>query len=48
MFFAEDLAYWVGPVPAVEGLVDAVTFGVSLVNLDGSPVDSPPILGGGL
>jgi anti-sigma factor RsiW len=36
MFFADDLAYWVGPVPAVEGLADDARFGVSLVSVDGA------------
>ena len=34
MFFSDDLAYWIGPVPAVEGLVAGATFGVSLVDID--------------
>jgi hypothetical protein len=48
MFFSDDLAYWIGPVPAVEGLVDGATFGVSLVATDGTVVDPVPVLGGGL
>ncbi len=36
MFFSDDLAYWIGPVEAVEGLVGDATFGVTLVSLDGS------------
>jgi hypothetical protein len=41
MFFSDGLAYWIGPVPAVEGLAGDATFGVSLVSVDGSvePVD---------
>ncbi|HEX5148220.1 MAG TPA: hypothetical protein VFW02_03990, partial [Candidatus Limnocylindrales bacterium] len=48
MFFADDLAYWVGPAPAVAGLVSGATFGVSLVDVGGAPVDTAPVLGGGL
>jgi hypothetical protein len=47
MFFSEGLAYWIGPVPAVEGLVGAARFGVSLVTIDGSR-DSEDVLVGGL
>lgn len=36
MFFGDDLAYWVGPVPAVQGLAGDARFGVTLVSLDGS------------
>jgi hypothetical protein len=48
MFFSEDLAYWIGPAPAVAGLVGGATFGVSLVDVSGSAVDPDPVLGGGL
>lgn len=48
MFFSDNLAYWAGPAPAVAGLVGDATFGVSLVNTDGSAVDPDPVLGGGL
>ena len=48
MFFSDDLAYWVGPVSAVEGLVGDATFGVSLVDSSGAPVSSTPVLLGGL
>jgi hypothetical protein len=48
MFFSDDLAYWVGPAPAVDGLVSGATFGVSLVNADGSAVDTEPVLNGAL
>ena len=36
MFFSDDLAYWIGPVGAVAGLVENATFGVTLVSLDGT------------
>jgi hypothetical protein len=48
MFFSNDLAYWIGPAPAVAGLVDGATFGVSLIDTSGSPVDAPPVLDGSL
>ena len=48
MFFSEDLAYWVGPAPSVAGLINGATFGVSLVNLDGTPVGANAVLSGGL
>lgn len=48
MFFSGDLAYWIGPVPAVEGLLSGATFGVSLVDASGAALDSEPVLGGGL
>ena len=48
MFFSDDLAYWVGPAPSVAGLVGDVTFGVSLANVDGSALDSAPVLDGKL
>jgi hypothetical protein len=48
MFFSDDLAYWVGPAPAVAGLVGGATFGVSLVDASGSAVGGNPVLGGGL
>lgn len=48
MFFSNDLAYWIGPVPAVSGLSGDATFGVSLVDASGSAVDTNPVLGGGL
>jgi hypothetical protein len=48
MFFNEDLAFWVGPSPAIEGLSGGATFGVSLVDAAGSSVDSDPVLLGEL
>ena len=47
MFFSDGLAYWVGPVPAVEGLSGDARFGVTLVTLDGS-ADSVDVLTGDL
>lgn len=48
MFFSDDIAYWIGPVSAVEGLVGDATFGVSLVDASGAAVTSGPVLLGGL
>jgi hypothetical protein len=48
MFFAEDLAYWVGSVPAVSGLSSGATFGVSLVGASGTAIDTDPVLLGHL
>ena len=48
MFFSDDLAYWIGPVQAVQGLVGEARFGVSLVDADGSIVGPEPVLDGGL
>ncbi len=48
MFFSDDLAFWIGPVPAVEGLLSGATFGVSLVDASGTAIDGEPVLGGGL
>ena len=48
MFFSGDLAYWIGPVPAVSGVSSDARFGVSLVDASGTDIDSPPVLGGGL
>jgi len=42
MFFGGDVAYWVGPVPAIAGLPAGASFGVSLVDLSapGTPGDA--------
>lgn len=48
MFFSGDLAYWIGPVPALSGVSSDARFGVSLVNASGSSLDTSPMLGGGL
>ena len=47
MFFSDALAYWIGPVEAVEGLVGEARFGVTLVTLDGS-ADGQDVLEGDL
>jgi hypothetical protein len=48
MFFSHDLAYWVGPAPAVSGLSSHATFGVSLVGASGPAVDADPVMVGKL
>jgi hypothetical protein len=48
MFFNEDLAFWVGPAPAISGVSSGATFGVSLVDAAGSTVDTDPVLVGEL
>lgn len=48
MFFNGDLAFWVGPSPAISGLSTGATFGVSLVDAAGSAVDTDPVLIGEL
>lgn len=44
MFFGGGLAYWVGPSPAVADLPGDGTFGVSLVDADGTIVAPDPVL----
>jgi len=46
MFFAGDLAFWVGDTPAVATLGDGVTFGVSLAEVGGSSLDAEPVIVG--
>lgn len=48
MFFGGDLAYWVGPAPAVSGVSSGATFGVSLVDASGPAVSTDPVLLGRL
>jgi hypothetical protein len=47
MFFSDDLAYWIGPVSAVEGLVGDASFGVTLVDVSGSGGQPRDVLIGG-
>lgn len=46
MFFAGDLAFWVGDTPAVATLGDGATFGVSLAEVGGSSLDAEPVIVG--
>jgi negative regulator of sigma E activity len=48
MFFGGQLAYWVGPAPAVSGVSSGATFGVSLVDASGPAVSTDPVLLGRL
>jgi hypothetical protein len=48
MFFADDLSYWVGEVSAVSDLAAGTTFGVSLADLQGTLLDTPPVISGEL
>jgi hypothetical protein len=48
MFFSTDLAYWVGPVPALSGLSAAATFGVSLVDIAAPGAATTPVMTGDL
>jgi len=48
MFFSDDLAYWIGPAPAISNLSSTARFGVSLVDASGAAVDAAPVLGGSL
>ena len=46
MFFGGDLAFWAGPVDAIDDLPTGSTVGVSLVDSAGSDVGDPPVLTG--
>ena len=48
MFFADDLAYWVGDTPAIADIPPGTTFGVSLAELGGTSIDAPPVITGQL
>jgi hypothetical protein len=48
MFFADELAFWVGDTPEVNDLPDGTTFGVSLADVGGSSLDGQPIIVGEL
>jgi hypothetical protein len=48
MFFADDLAFWAGPVDAVADLPAGATFGVTLVDAGGTSLDGPATLSGAL
>jgi hypothetical protein len=44
MFFGGDLAYWVGRVPQVTGLLTGARFGVSLVDLSAGGPGQPVLV----
>lgn len=48
MFFADDLAYWVGDTPAISDIPPGTLFGVSLVDLGNTSIDAPPVITGQL
>lgn len=48
MFFAGDVAFWVGEVPTLSAVDDATRFGVTLVPAGGESVDGDPVLQGGI
>jgi hypothetical protein len=48
MFFADELAFWVGETPAVSQAGPGTTFGVSLADLDSPAIDGPPVIVGEL
>jgi hypothetical protein len=48
MFFARDLAYWVGQTPGVSELPAGATFGVSLADIGGASLQADPVISGSL
>jgi len=48
MYFADELAYWVGDTPVVGAVPDGTTFGVSLVEVDGTGAPTDPVMIGQL
>jgi hypothetical protein len=48
MFYADDLAFWVGETPAVSDLPDGTSFGVSLTDVGSGSLDADPVLSGEL
>ncbi len=48
MFFADDLAFWVGDTPAVSAIEDGATFGVSMTDIDDPSLDADPVIVGDL
>ncbi len=48
MFFAGDLAFWVGDTPAVNDLPDGTEFGVSLVDVANPTLEADPVISGEL
>ena len=44
MFFAGDMAYWVGEVPNAESLPEGATFGVSADRPRSKDVSGDPVL----
>ena len=48
MFFADELAYWVGDTPEVKAIPDGTTFGVSLTDVGRTSLDADPVIVGEL
>ena len=48
MFFADDLAFWVGDTPAVASIAEGTTFGVSLTEVGAPSLDADPVIVGEL
>jgi Anti-sigma-K factor rskA len=48
MFFAGDLAFWVGDTPAVSDLPDGTPFGVSLADVASPSLEADPVIRGEL
>lgn len=48
MYFADELAYWVGQSPSVTNVPDGSTFGVSLVTSDAADPTAEPVMTGQL
>jgi len=48
MFFADDLAYWVGDTPEVSRIADGAQFGVSLSDVGRTSLDADPVIAGEL
>ncbi len=48
MFFAGDLAFWIGDTPEVGDAADGTTFGVSLTEVGGTSLDADPVILGKL
>lgn len=48
MFFADELAFWVGDTPEVSDLADGTTFGVSLADVGATSLDAEPVITGEL
>ena len=48
MFFADDLAFWVGDTPEVSRAVPGTMFGVSLTEIGGPSLETDPVIAGRL
>jgi len=48
MFFADELAFWVGDTPEVSGIPDGTQFGVSLSDVGRTSLDAEPVIVGEL